>query len=750
MSLQLWGGHECTVNRVRDRFRDQTILTGHQDRLADLAAFADIGFEALRYPVLWERVCPDRPGAFDWGWSDERLAELRRLGVKPIVGLLHHGSGPAYTSLADPGMPALFEAYARAVAERYPWVEDWTPVNEPLTTARFSALYGHWYPHLSDERAFWNALLNQIEATRLAMKAIRAVNPQARLIQTEDLGQTYSTPPLAEQAAFDNHRRWLTWDLLCGRVTPDHPFWPRMARFHLTERLKRLAADPCPPDVVGVNHYLTSERFLDHRVERYPDDRHGGNQFTRFADVEAIRVMSPGPVGLEGLLEQAWERYGLPLAVTESHNGCTREEQMRWTWEAWRAALALRERGVEIEAVTAWALLGCHDWNSLLTRPDNHYEPGAFDLRGGEARPTAVTAMLKALANDPTQQSPDGAPPHPVLSAPGWWRRDVRLEFMPVNRIAQTVRPRPRWLPEHSCSRPVLVTGATGTLGQALARACALRGIHHVLTSRADFDLCDADAIARVLDRYRPWAVINAAGFVRVDDAEREPEACMAANADGPACLARACAERDIHFTMVSSDLVFDGRKGGPYVESDEPAPLNTYGRSKLAGERAVAAIGGRALVVRTAAFFSPDDDYNFAAWVARELGSGRPIKAAEDCVVTPTYVPHLVTALLDLVIDDEAGVWHLSNARPLSWAAFAKTIAERLGLDASLVVPTPAARLGWAAARPASAALTSERGRMTPDLDTALGHYVWALSHRQAPGERVPDSSSVGEERVA
>ena len=334
--IELWGGHECTVNRVGDRFQDQTRLSGHQDRLEDLELFAGLGLKALRYPVLWERIAPDTPQDRDWSWTDERLAEIDRLGMRPIAGLLHHGSGPAYTSLVSENFVALFAAHARAAAERYPWVEDWTPINEPLTTARFSALYGHWYPHARDEPSFWTALLNQIEGVAAAMREIRAVNPAARLVQTEDLGQTHSTSPLADQASFENHRRWLTWDLLCGQVDHDHPFWPRLKRFGLTDRVKAITADPCPPDVIGVNYYLTSERFLDHRIERYPVHRIGGNAFVRYADVEAVRVLNPGPVGLQGLMQQAWERYRIPLAVTESHNGCTREEQMRWVWETWR------------------------------------------------------------------------------------------------------------------------------------------------------------------------------------------------------------------------------------------------------------------------------------------------------------------------------------------------------------------------------------------------------------------------------
>jgi dTDP-4-dehydrorhamnose reductase len=187
-AMELWGGHECTVNRVGDRWFDQTLRSGHEHRLEDLAMFADLGIRKLRYPALWERISPAHPAQRDFRWTDERLPEIRRLGMAPILTLCHHGSGPHYTSLLQDSFAPGLARHAAAVAERYPWVEDYTPVNEPLTTARFSALYGFWYPHLRDETAFWVALLNETDATRMAMHAIRQVNPAARLVQTDDLG----------------------------------------------------------------------------------------------------------------------------------------------------------------------------------------------------------------------------------------------------------------------------------------------------------------------------------------------------------------------------------------------------------------------------------------------------------------------------------------------------------------------------------------------------------------------------------
>lgn len=459
-ALELWGGPECTVNRVGDDWHDQTIATGHQQRLGDLERFASLGLASLRYPVLWERVSPDRPDEGDWRWSDERLADIRRLGLNPIVGLIHHGSGPRYTSLTDPGFAEGLAAHARATAERYPWVRDWTPVNEPLTTARFSCLYGHWYPHARDERLFWTALLNQIDATRLSVRAIRAVNPQARLIQTEDLGFTWSTPQLAHQAAFENLRRWATWDLLTGRITPDHHLWAEMARFGLADRLRAIAEDPCPPDVIGVNHYLTSERLLDHRARRYPPHLRGPEGYV---DVEAVRALGPPPHGWTGVLRHAWDRYGLPIAVTEAHNGCTRDEQMRWFHEAWRACETLRDDGVDIRAVTAWALLGSHDWTSLLTRREGRYECGVFDVRSGGPRETAMAPMLRALASG-------RQPASPLLSGRGWWRRPIRRLHPSVGRAASEEG-------GSSDPPPLRLLGADNPLARVAADVCGHRDL---------------------------------------------------------------------------------------------------------------------------------------------------------------------------------------------------------------------------------------------------------------------------------
>jgi dTDP-4-dehydrorhamnose reductase len=712
--LELWGGHECTLNRVHNQYRDQTVLSGHQDRLNDIDLFADLGIRAIRYPLFWEKGDSETP--LDWSFNDQRFERLRQRGVRIIAGLVHHGAGPRHATLLTERFAPGLASFATAAARRYPWIEAWTPINEPLTTARFSALYGHWYPHERDERLFWIALLNQVDGVRMAMRAIRSVNSDAKLIQTEDLGRTYSTLATSQQAAFDNVRRWMTWDLLFGRVTTDHPMWLHLARMELADRLKAIADDPCPPDVVGINHYVTSDRFLDDRVDLYPAHVVGGNHSMRYADVEAVRVVQPAPPGLQVAMEDAWQRYGTPIALTEVHNACTREEQLRWLHEAWSTTELMRNRGAEIRAVTAWSLLGAFDWNSLLTRTEDYYEPGAFDVRSSLPRRTAMARLIASIARG--EEAPKG------WRGEGWWRRDIRLTYAPAHPC-QNVPLRHGGQARNSAPEPpLLIVGATGTLGRMLAQVCLWRGIHYVLTSRRDFELDDPLAISRALDLYRPWAVVNAAGHVRVDDAEAEEQVCERANATGIVNLAGACAAREIPLVGFSSDLVFDGAKQTPYVEGDAPSPLNAYGRSKYKAEQALAESGSSYLLVRTAAFFSPHDPHNFAAAVVRELSAGKPIRAT-GCVVSPTYVPDLANAVLDLLFDGETGVWHLANQAERSWAEFARDIARATGLPENLVRQCSASELGWKATRPEYAALSSERALLLPPLDNAIERFA-------------------------
>ncbi len=712
--LEMWGGVECTVVRVGDEYRDQSEETGHSYRRDDIDLIADLGVTTVRYPILWESIAPDSPKDLDFSWTDERLAMLRERGINIIGGLLHHGSGPRYTELLDPEFPQKLADYAAKVAARYPWIKMWTPVNEPLTTARFSALYGHWYPHTKDYALFLRALVNECKGTLEAMRAIRKVIPDAQLVQTEDLGKCFSTAPLRYQANFENERRWLSLDLLCGKICPNHNMHRLLIGAGIGwDEIDAFAEGEAKPDLIGINHYLTSERFLDHRTHLYPGHEIGGNGRDTYVDAEAVRVKRlEDDTGFAPRLREAWERYGIPMAITEVHHGCHRDEQLRWFVEVWKTAQQLRDEGMDLRGVTIWSMFGNVDWRFLLTQKKGFYDTGAFDVRGGKPRPTVIAKAAKAFAHGEDFD-------HPVLDSPGWWRRPPRLYEW-----------NGRCKPMQWGGRKLLITGATGTLGNAFARICDDRALPYCLTTRAELDISDEASIAAAIEKHRPWAIINTAGFVRVADAERERDACLEANTLGPENLARACAEAGIKLVTFSSDLVFDGQLGRAYRESDTLKPANVYGLSKARAEREVLGAFEDALVIRTSAFFGPWDKYNFAWNTLNALARGEPVEAGRNTAVSPTYVPDLVHATLDLLVDGETGIWHLANQGKLSWHEFATHVAEGAGLDPSLVVPVEDA--------PANTALTSERGIMLRPVEDAIEDYLGAVGDLIQPAERM------------
>lgn len=696
--IELWAGVECSVVRIGDRYVDENVLTGHATREGDLERLAETGVRAVRYPVLWERTAPEGLARADWRWSDARLGRLRELGIRPIVGLVHHGSGPRHTSLLDASFVSGIAEYARGVAERYPWVDEWTPLNELVTTARFSALYGHWYPHAKSMPAFLRALVTECQAVRAAMKAVRTVNPRARLVQTEDGGKTYATKRLHDEARFQNERQMLGFDLLTGRVVPGHPFRRLLRRAGISEaELASFVDEPCPPDVIGLNYYFTSDRFLDHRSRRYPAEYRGGNRRRRFADIEALAARRAGMAGHQRMLERYWKRYRIPVALTEVHLGCRSESQIRWLETAWKAAHAARERGADVRAVTIWSAFGSTDWDSLLTLDRGHYEPGMFDVRARCVRRTALASVARELATT-------GTTSHPAIHGVPWWETALRYKHAGA---------RGRTVPKTGKAvRPILVAGGDTALGMAVVAACRER--RWCVATIDDGERHFAEAIATE----RPWALIDALGPWTVDHvrADRVRPAHVA--------LARQCARRGIRLAMLSTDLVFDGRKATPYVESDRASPLSAFGRSRAEAERRVLEVLEGAVVVRTSAWFgAPYDDALHAALL--RLGRGERVDVANDAIVSPTYVPDLAHAALTLVVDGASGVWHVANVGATTHADLVRASARAHGLSPRLVVARNASELGYVARRPALSALSSERGALLGPLEDALERHA-------------------------
>ena len=188
--------------------------------------------------------------------------------------------------------------------------------------------------------------------------------------------------------------------------------------------------------------------------------------------------------------------------------------------------------------------------------------------------------------------------------------------------------------------------------------------------------------------------------------------------------MAKACKERNISFVSFSSDLVFDGQKKDPYYETDPVRPLNVYGASKAMAEKKILKENPHALVIRTSALFGPWDTHNFVVEVLNSLYANETFHAAADGMVSPTYIPHLVTVSLDLLIDKECGIWHLTNDGAVSWSEFARKIAYKAGYGPDRITGTNIRKLKWKATRPNNAVMKSIKGNFLPSLDEAINCF--------------------------
>ena len=420
----VWAGVESASLRVGPVVRDQLAETGHDSRITDLDRLPELAAGAVRYPVLWGRGPSGRPIAdgTDLRWATERLERLGRMGLEPVVELLHHGFGPPGADPLSPIWPARFAGYAAWLADRFPWVRTWLPINEPLTTARFAGLYGWWWPHHTDDTAFARLLVGQCLAIRAAARAIRARIPDATIVVNEDAGVIRGTPELADVVQRHEVRRWLTFDLLTGRVVPGHPAWSALAAVPgIGPALERLAADPEPPDLLGLDHYVTSDRWLDHRLEAFPRELHGDDHGARLVDVEAVRVAGVPVSGFEHALRSAWERYRLPLALTEVQLAGEPADQVAWWREAWAAAIEAQASGVDVRAVTAWAVFGAWDWDTVLRQHGRTWAPGCLSPEP-DAAAAPLLAAIRARSTDDVAA---------VTATPGWWRRPDRARHHP-------------------------------------------------------------------------------------------------------------------------------------------------------------------------------------------------------------------------------------------------------------------------------------------------------------------------------
>jgi dTDP-4-dehydrorhamnose reductase len=282
-------------------------------------------------------------------------------------------------------------------------------------------------------------------------------------------------------------------------------------------------------------------------------------------------------------------------------------------------------------------------------------------------------------------------------------------------------------------AKRIVVFGSSGQLGIELCAELTRRGYEIRGFERAALDICDGDKVERALAEFDPIAVFNSAAYNQVDIAEREPLAAYEANALGVRNIALACRQNDARLVHFSTDYVYDGKLGRPYVETDPTHPLGAYAVSKLAGELYVQAYLERPIIVRTSGVFGPGGLHtargNFPELMMRLAREGKPIRVVEDHIASPTYAPALASRSIDLLERDLEGIFHIGGGEPASWFEFARLIFEKAGINANLT-PTNEREYRTTANCPKYSALENARMRVheitpMPPLARAIEMYL-------------------------
>ncbi|MFL5819921.1 MAG: dTDP-4-dehydrorhamnose reductase [Solirubrobacteraceae bacterium] len=254
----------------------------------------------------------------------------------------------------------------------------------------------------------------------------------------------------------------------------------------------------------------------------------------------------------------------------------------------------------------------------------------------------------------------------------------------------------------------LLVTGAGGQLGRDVVRAARRAGHDVTGCDRHQLDITDQDAVARALEAHRPEAVVNCAAYTDVDGAEAAPDTAMEVNAVAAGRVAAAAGRASALVVHVSTDYVFDGRRRRPYLESDEARPLSAYGRSKLAGEHAVAEANPGHTIVRSSWLFGASGP-NFVETMLTLASERDEVAVVTDQVGCPTWTGHLAAALVEICVRRSLGLHHVAADGQCSWHAFAREIFRQAGVECA-VRERRTADLGRPARRPAYSVLRSER----------------------------------------
>ena len=289
------------------------------------------------------------------------------------------------------------------------------------------------------------------------------------------------------------------------------------------------------------------------------------------------------------------------------------------------------------------------------------------------------------------------------------------------------------------------MAGAGGMLGRDTVDAVAARGHSVIGLPRQELDITDAAAVEEAIAELRPAAVINCAAWTDVDGAEANEHGAMRVNDAAAGIVSSTAAAHGASVVYVSSDYVFDGSKGSAYVESDLPAAISAYGRSKQAGETSTQIANPRHYIVRSSWLFGTGGP-NFVETMLR-VGAEQPeVIVVSDQVASPTYTPHLAQALALVIESDEYGIHHIAAAGRCSWFEYAQEIFDQVGME-TRVMAGSTEMLGRPAPRPPLSLLVSERPDpiALPEWRRGLAEYLGARTNRDTPGGEAEDVSRMG-----
>lgn len=373
-------GIECsypTIDNGRTR-RDQLAECGHYDHWRqDINLVKDLGLKVLRYGLPYYKICTG-PGQYDWAFADAVMAEMKVLGIVPILDLLHFGVPDWLGNFQNPELPIHFADFACAVATRYPWVRYYTPVNEIYVTARASAKDGLWNEQLKTDVGFVTALKHLAAASILATQAIASVRPNLIVVQSESAEYVHEARAVpSPEVTLANKLRFLSLDLLYAHV-PDADVCIYMMDNGLSrdEYAWFMAGEPPGYQVMGNDYYGRNERIM------LPD---------------GSSVVAEDVFGWYQLTREYYDRYKKPVMHTET-NTFDPVQAPVWLWKQWVNILRMRRDGVPVLGFTWYSLIDQIDWDTELGEKNNRVNPcGLYDL---DRKPRPVAAAYRQLLEE--------------------------------------------------------------------------------------------------------------------------------------------------------------------------------------------------------------------------------------------------------------------------------------------------------------------------------------------------------------